>query len=447
MKHLKLLEEVNRTPWAMLIPSFRAMLGAFDGTLSEDDYSKFHSLERETSRDVFGREIDGLHYATVNNNVGFLMVDGPITPRATYFSDVSGMTSLDVLTSDFQALEKNPSIDTIVMLFDSPGGAAKGLSDFNSVVRSAKTKTISFSWMAASAAYWMASAADKVIVTQDGMVGSVGVVATIRDYKAADEKRGIRNIEIVSTQSPKKRPDPTTPEGRDQIQEMVDGMADVFIQSVADNFGITKKFVQSNFGGGAMVLAGKALEAGMVDKIQTADELVKSIVKSNSIYSIQTISADSADSTPNMEDQTMNVEKLKKEHADVHAEIAKTVQAEEVERLRAIEAIKKDFADSPEFVREAAVNAVDDHKFDEGATVESVQGHVIKAIAGARNQEVKNNVQAIHDHAAPRREAAKIAEQVSEAAPVEPSPVDPEAADKSQIERMLAASKAEGRIK
>jgi len=293
----------------------------------------------------------------------------------------------------------------------------------------------------------MASAADKVIVTQDGMVGSVGVVATIRDYKAADEKRGIRNIEIVSTQSPKKRPDPTTPEGRDQIQEMVDGMADVFIQSVADNFGITKKFVQGNFGGGAMVLAEKALEAGMVDKIQTADELVKTIVKSNSVYSIKTISADSADSTPNMEDQTMNVKKLKTEHADVHAEIVKTVQAEEVERLREIEAIKKKFSASPEFVRDAAVNAVDAHKFDEGATVESVQDHVLNAISEARIQEVKNNVQAIHDHAAPRREAAKIAETVSEAAPTEPQNHDPEAADEAQITRMLAASKAEGRIK
>ena len=440
MKHIRIFEEIQRTPWAMLIPSFRAMLGALDGTLSEGDYQKFHSLERETSLDVFGREIEGLHYASLNNNVGFLMIDGPITPRATALTDVSGMTSLDVLTSDFQVLESDPSIDTIVMLFDSPGGVAKGLSDFNAVVRSSKKKTISFSWMAASAAYWMASAADKVIVPPDGSVGSVGMVATIRDYKAADEKREIRNIEIVSTQSPRKRPDPTTPEGRDQIQEMVDDMADVFIQSVADNFGIPKKYVLANFGGGAMVLANKALEAGMVDAIQTSDEFVKSIVKPNSVYQIQTISADSAESTQHMEDQTMDVNKLKAEHEDVYAEIREAAKAEELERLKAIEAIGDPFKDSLPAVRTAALKAINDHKFETGATVASVQEHVLKAVAGAHKQ-------AIEEFANPRREAAQTAEEISNASPQEDNNPDPEAADQAQIERMLEASKAEGRIK
>ena len=442
MKHLKILEEVQRTPWAMTLPSFRAMLGALDGTLNEDDYTKFHSLERETSLDVFGREIEGLHYATVNNNVGFLMIDGPIVPRATAFTDISGMTSLDVLTSDWMALEGNPAIDTIVMIIDSPGGAAKALSDFNAVVRASEKKTFSFSWMAASAAYWMASAAATVVVPPDGTVGSVGVVATIRDYKAADEKRGIRNIEIVSTQSPNKRPDPTTPEGRDTIQEMVDDMADVFIGSVADNFGITKKFVLANFGKGAMMLASKAHEAGMVDKIQTADEFAKSIVKNQSTYQLQTISA-SAEQQPDMEDPIMDVKKLKAEHPDVYAKIEQAAkaeaQAEELERMKAIEAIADNFKESIPAVRVAAINAIDAHKFEEGATVASVQEHVLKAVSGAHDQAIK-------DHASPRVAAAKVANEISTATPKETENSDPDACDDDRVNRMLSASKAEGRI-
>ena len=320
MKHLKIIEEIQRTPWAMTLPSFRAMLSVVEGfDLKETDHQYFHSLqqsERDEALDVFGRPIEGAHYASTNNNVGYLMVDGPIVPRATVFSDISGMTSLDVLTSDFQKLEEDSVIDTIVMLFDSPGGVAQGLADFNSVVSNSKKKTISFVWMAASAAYWMASSASKIISSPDGEVGSIGTVATIRDYRAAQEKKGIKTYEIVSTQSPKKRPDPATKEGRDVIQELVDDFANEFILAVAANRNTTKEEVLKYYGKGARVLARNALTAGMIDDIQPADVFAQSIIKEEISHQLQPqfISA-SAEANNHVEAKTMDIEKLKAGHA------------------------------------------------------------------------------------------------------------------------------------
>ena len=447
MKHLRIIEEIQRTPWAMTIPSFRAMLSVVDGIdLKDTDRKYFHILqetERDQALDVFGRPIQGAHYASVNINVGYLMIDGPITPRATVFNDISGMTSLDVLTSDFQKLEANPFIDTIVMLFDSPGGVAQGLSDFNSVVRNSKKKTIAYTWMAASAAYWMASAADEIVSSPDGIVGSIGTVATVRDYRKADEKRGIQTFEIVSTQSPKKRPDPSTPEGRDVIQELVDQFANEFIMAVAFNRNTTEEDVLKYYGNGAMVLARNALTAGMIDSIQPADVFAQSVVKKVISYQIPnetySASAEVNNQPTKVEGTTMNIEKLKAEHRDVFDEVVASAKAEERERIKSIEALA-DKLDKPlPKVKEAVRAAIDKKKFDQDVTENSMAGELLAVITGAQ-------AQAMEEVANPRREAAQNAKHISNATPKEVEAKNPNAANEEQIERMLAASKAEGRI-
>ena len=447
MKHLRIIEEIQRTPWAMTIPSFRAMLSVVEGIdLKDTDHKYFHILqetERDQALDVFGRPIHGAHYASVNTNVGYLMIDGPITPRATVFNDISGMTSLDVLTSDFQKLEANPFIDTIVMLFDSPGGVAQGLSDFNSVVRNSKKKTIAYTWMAASAAYWMASAADEIVSSPDGIVGSIGTVATVRDYRKADEKRGIQTFEIVSTQSPKKRPDPSTPEGRDVIQELVDQFANEFIMAVASNRNTTDEDVLKYYGNGAMVLARNALTAGMIDSIQPADVFAQSVVKKVISYQIPnetySASAEVNNQPTKVEGTTMNIEKLKAEHRDVFDEVVASAKAEERERIKSIEALA-DKLDKPlPKVKEAVRAAIDKKKFDQDVTENSMAGELLAVITGAQ-------AQAMEEVANPRREAAQNAKHISNATPKEVEAKNPNAANDEQIERMIAASKAEGRI-
>ena len=443
MKHLRIIEEIQRTPWAMTLPSFRAMLSVIEGIdLKETDHKYFHSLqqaERDQALDVFGRPIQGAHYASVNNNVGYLMIDGPIVPRATVFNDISGMTSLDVLTSDFQKLEDNTAIDTIVMLFDSPGGVAQGLADFNSVVRNSNKRTISYTWMAASAAYWMASAADKIVSSPDGEVGSIGTVATIRDYRRADERRGIQTFEIVSTQSPKKRPDPATPEGRDVIQELVDQFADEFIMAVAANRNTTKEEVLKYYGKGAMMTARHAYTAGMIDDIQPADVFAKSIIKKEITYPLQPISASAEATNPNMEETTMNIETLKAEHPDVYGEVVASAKAEERERIKSIEALEGNLDKPLPKVKEAVRAAIDKSKFDSDVTADQMAGKLLAVVTGAQ-------AQAMEAIAEPRREAAKLAEHPSTATPKEIETNDPNAANDDQIERMLAAAKAEGRI-
>lgn len=443
MRYLRIFEEIQRTPWAMKLESFRAMISIIQSGDFKESYHKFfHSLkqaERDETLDVFGRPIEGLHYASLNNNVGYLMIDGPIVPRANALHDISGMTSLDVLTSDFQQLEKNPAVDTIVMLFDSPGGVAQGLADFNSVIRNSAKRTISYTWMAASAAYWMASAASKIVSSPDGEVGSIGTVATIRDYRKADEKRGIQTFEIVSTQSPQKRPDPATEEGQQVIQKLVDDFAKEFIIAVASNRDTTENDVLKYYGQGSMLIARDASVAGMIDDIQPADVFVKSIIKKEITYQLQPISASAEATNPNMEETTMDIETLKAKHPDVYGEVVASAKAEERARIKSIEDLENNLDKPLPKVKEAVRAAIDKNKFNQDMTSDQMSGKLIGVITGAQ-------AQAMEAIAEPRREAAEHAKHVSNATPKEIENKDSDAADDDQIDRMLAASEAEGRI-
>jgi hypothetical protein len=91
------------------------------------------------------------------------------------------------------------------------------------------------------------------------------VVMTYVDTTARDEKAGIRKIEIVSSQSPKKRPDPATEEGRAQVQEMLDDLAAVFIEDVARFRAVSEETVLSDFGRGGVLVGARAVTAGLAD--------------------------------------------------------------------------------------------------------------------------------------------------------------------------------------
>lgn len=67
-----------------------------------------------------------------------------------------------------------------------------------------------------------------------------------------------KTIEIVSSQSPNKRPNVETEEGKAKIQAHVDALAEVFINKIALNGDISPKDIIQNFGGGDVFVGQKA---------------------------------------------------------------------------------------------------------------------------------------------------------------------------------------------
>ena len=271
MNHPLIIEEIGRHQWAVMDRTMDAILRAVDVGLGADDRQFFHVALTDVkdapieAATVLGEKPAGAYrYGKKIGALGIVHVDGPIVPRASFFTEASGLTSVEGLGADIAAMSADPSIAKISMVFDSPGGAVTGISELAAQIRAVEKPISAYVYgMAASAAYWLASAADEIVGADTSIVGSIGTVLSVGLNKKDDR------VEIVSAQSPRKRPDATTEEGRAQYQELVNAMADVFVDAVATNRGTTRENVLENFGQGGEYLAAQAVERGMIDRVST----------------------------------------------------------------------------------------------------------------------------------------------------------------------------------
>jgi ClpP class serine protease len=93
--------------------------------------------------------------------------------------------------------------------------------------------------MAASAAYWIASAADELVVTPSGQIGSIGVFAAHEDISKAAEMQGVK-VSLISAGKYKTEGNPFEPlssEARAAMQRDVDVFGEMFTAAVARNRG------------------------------------------------------------------------------------------------------------------------------------------------------------------------------------------------------------------
>lgn len=195
-------------------------------------------------------------------------ISGPIFRHANMFTQISGATSIEVLAKDFQAAIDNDAIESVVLDVDSPGGQVTGISEMAAIIKAAdKPVTAYVGGTSASAAYWLSSAADIIVISDTALLGSIGVVATV----STDKEKGI--VKVISNQSPKKQQG-SSPEGLGEVQGVVDKLANVFIGAVASNRSVSKKTVLANFGQGGLLVGAQAVEAGMADALGSLESVI-----------------------------------------------------------------------------------------------------------------------------------------------------------------------------
>lgn len=265
---MTVLESAISAPWAML-PERIEELVSIAGRYNEAAPEALEAYRAQAAER--GERL------LVRDGVGILDVTGPLFKRANLFVRISGATSYEILRRDLQAALDDPSIHAIMLRIDSPGGEANGCDELARAIYEARGKkpiTAFVSGMAASGGYWLASAAERVVVSDAAVLGSIGVVLGMR--LAKDDGK---TIEFVSAQSPGKRPDPTTDAGKARIQEMVDDLADVFIASVAKFRGVSPETVVKKFGEGGVKVGAKAVAAGMADEVGQFEAALSALSK------------------------------------------------------------------------------------------------------------------------------------------------------------------------
>jgi len=218
-----------------------------------------------------GRDVEN------HNGTAVLDIRGPLFRYRSIFTWLLGGTAIEDAAIDLRAALDDPAVQSIVLAINSPGGQIDGINELANMIRAAtaqKPVTAYVDGLAGSGAYWLAAAAGKIVADETAQLGSIGVLATVVDDTNAEERRGVKRYEIVSSQSPLKRTDPATDEGRDQLQQMVDAMAQVFIEKVAKFRGTSEERVARDFGRGAVLPARSAVAVGMADSLGSLEALL-----------------------------------------------------------------------------------------------------------------------------------------------------------------------------
>jgi capsid assembly protease len=211
--------------------------------------------------------------------IGVLPVVGAIVHRGNMFTEASGTASADMLGKQFDAMIAHPDVSSVILDIDSPGGQAAGIQELAAKIAGARGQKPIIAQVnpeAASAAYWLATAADEIVVTPSGEVGSIGAYAYHIDRSALNETMGIKPTYISYGEfKTEGNPDgPLTDEALSEVQASVDRVGKQFEADVAKYRGVDLAMVRKDWGKGRMIDANRAKSLGMVDRVGTLEETI-----------------------------------------------------------------------------------------------------------------------------------------------------------------------------
>ena len=223
----------------------------------------------------------------IRDGIAILHIDGALTYRSNLFKALFGVDTYDSISNAFNEIVADESVKGIVLSIDSPGGMLSGVSDIAEQIFKARgTKECGIVAHSAgrvcSAAYWIASACESVILSSVGEAGSIGVQCVVSNGDAAPDGKSATTI-LRSNLSPNKNLDPNTPAGRSALEKNIDAAAKVFLETVAAYRGTTYENVLENYGRGATFIGQDAVVAGLADGIESLDSLVEKMLNHQKI--------------------------------------------------------------------------------------------------------------------------------------------------------------------
>jgi signal peptide peptidase SppA len=238
---------------------------------------KIHGIE--LSEQMLG-EMEHSHEMSIANGKAIIPVKGPLFKKANMMTQFSGATSMEIVGNDFKAALTDDSVESIVFLIGSPGGTIDGTKELADLIfenRGEKPITAYVDGMAASAAYWIASAADEVIASSEtALIGSVGVIMAHYDYSKYYENEGVKKKYIYQGKYKglAREAEPLSKEGEDLMQGEIDGLYEIFVESIAKNLGISVDDAKTKTADSKIFNGKEALERGLVHKIGTLESII-----------------------------------------------------------------------------------------------------------------------------------------------------------------------------
>ncbi len=216
---------------------------------------------------LFDTELD------TSSKIALIPIKGMIvsqeTTTAFYQKTVSSSTILEFLNTAI----KSDSVKAILLDINSPGGTVVASKEIADRVKSAPKPVVALiRELGTSGAYWIASAADKIVADPLSITGSIGVTASYLEFSKLFEDYGITYQPLKSGKykdigSPFKE---LTQEEQLLLERKLKKIHETFIREVAENRNLKDEKVKA-LATGIYYLGEEALELGLVDVLGNKD--------------------------------------------------------------------------------------------------------------------------------------------------------------------------------
>ncbi len=272
-RNAHVLREIAETPWAMRPQALAQLVELVAAGADEDDIHERMGVAAARPARRAG-------------TVAVIPLQGVIRPKPSLLAMLFGAGGGGLLSFRSMLREAlgDEQVTGILLDVDSPGGLVDLVPEVAAEIRAARgTKPIVAiaNTFAASAAYWLASQADELVVTPSGEVGSIGVFVAHEDWSRFDERMGVTTT-LIAAGKYKTEGNPLEPlsdEAREAMQAKVDEYYGMFVADVAKGRGVSEKAVRGEFGEGRMVTARTAVKLGMADRVETLEQAAMRLVR------------------------------------------------------------------------------------------------------------------------------------------------------------------------
>ena len=269
MKYPRLWSRLYNTPLAIGFDKLRVIEGVFRKHLDEPlaAFSRPESNRRSS-------------YSVSGGGVAVIPVQGTLVQRSSGLDTESGLTSYASIGAQIREAMADTQVRAVLMEIDSPGGEVAGLFDLVDTIYQARS--IKPVWAIAkenaySAAYAIASAAERLTLPRSAGVGSIGVVAMHMDQSAKDAKQGYVYTPVFAGDRKIDGSEhfPLTPEAKSSLQSEVDRLYGLFVSTVARNRNIDANVVRATEAG--WLNPQEAVASGFADGIATFAETLSEL--------------------------------------------------------------------------------------------------------------------------------------------------------------------------
>jgi len=368
-------------------------------------------------------------YKVEQDGTAKVNISGILKNQRSFWDSLLGSkTSLiyDEIIQVAQELDSDPTVKKVDFYFDTPGGEVLGMDNAAVAVSMISKPTTAYVRnMCASGGVYLASQCDEIIALSEGsMIGSIGIMQRMYVDPMI--------VSVTSSNAPRKSPDPMTTKGKAMIVDELDEMEDLFLRRVAEGRGVTVETVKEKFGQGGTMLAKRALEVGLIDRIETQKlkmtyiapvvdpDQQPNIDSKKAVSSITTYTTsdnaplagkiETKEYSPNegqkpKERKRMDIQILKNEHPDVFAQAVKVGEENERKRVASFSAYKTADPANEKLV------ALCDQYVAEGKQLEEVLPALQVAIRDFKGASAGNPASVSTLGVDPIQEAAKLEEK------------------------------------